>query len=67
MVCISVLDKRYGGLMLPNLIDLIIIFESWVMGIGQLKISPSCIRGVFIFLNVNLLRLLLLIEINIVK
>ena len=34
--------------MLPNLIDLIIIFESWVMGILQQFILPSWDEGFFI-------------------
>ena len=36
--------------MLPNLIDLIIIFESWVMGISQQFILPSWDEGFFIAL-----------------
>ncbi len=34
--------------MLPNLIDLIIIFESWVMGIFQQFILPSLNEGFLI-------------------
>ena len=48
MVFISAADKTYGALMLPNLIDLIIIFESWVMGILQQFILPSRDEGLFI-------------------
>ena len=52
MVFIKAWDKTYGGLMLPYLIHLIIIFESWVMGILQQSFLPSWDEGFFIvFLN----------------
>ena len=34
--------------MLPNLIDLIIIFASWAMGIIQQFLLPSLVEGFFI-------------------
>ena len=47
--------------MLPNLIDLIIIFESWVMGILQQFILPSWDEGFFIVFNFVVVSIRLII------
>ena len=48
MVFVRAWDETYGGLMLLNLVDLINIFKSWVMGISQQFIKPSRAEGIFI-------------------